>query len=156
VVDVELLFRQHDQYLRKVLRRRFDASVPTAVIEDACASAWAIAWAQREKVHDENPVGWLVTVARREVIAELRRSRPETSSEDALPIAVRADDVEAALEARQCLALLTGLRPNQRLALSLQAAGFDYHEIAELTGKTYTWTNRHLTEGRARLRELAA
>jgi len=57
VVDVELLFREHDQYLRKVLRRRFGASVPAAVIEDGCASAWTIAWAQREKVHDENPLG---------------------------------------------------------------------------------------------------
>jgi hypothetical protein len=25
-----------------------------------------------------------------------------------------------------------------------------------MTRKTYTWTNRHLTEGRARLRQLAA
>jgi hypothetical protein len=57
VVDVELLFREHDQYLRKVLRRRFGASVPAAVIEDGCASAWTIAWAQREKLHDENPLG---------------------------------------------------------------------------------------------------
>lgn len=154
MVDVELLFREHNQYLRQVVRRHFDASVPTAVIEDACASAWTIAWIQRDKLRDENPLGWLVTVARREVLAELRTRRRETSSEDALPIAACAGDPEAALEARQCLVLLTGLRPHQRLALSLQAAGFDYDEIAELAGKTYTWTNRHLTEGRASLREL--
>jgi RNA polymerase sigma factor (sigma-70 family) len=155
VVDVELLFREHDQYLRKVLRHRFDASVPTAVIEDACASAWAIAWTKRETVHDGNPLGWLVTVARREVLADLRRRRRETSSEDALPIDVRTGDSEAALEARQSLALIARLSPNQRLALSLQAGGFHYQEIAQLTGKTYTWSNRHVTEGRARLRELA-
>jgi DNA-directed RNA polymerase specialized sigma24 family protein len=155
VVDVEALFREHDQYLHRVLRRRFDASVPTAVIEDACASAWAIAWAHRDRVLDENPVGWLVTVAWRETLALLRKRRVEASS--AVPLTFARDgDPEAALEPREGLELVAQLGPNQRLAVGLQAGGFGYQEIAELTGKTYTWTNRHVSEGRARLRALAA
>jgi RNA polymerase sigma factor (sigma-70 family) len=155
VVDVEALFREHDQYLKRVLRRRFDASVPTAVIEDACASAWAIAWAHRERVRDENPVAWLVTVAWREALAQLRKRRPETSTES-LEAFTGDGDPEAAFEARERLELMRRLGPNQRLAVGLRAGGFSYDEIAELTGKTYTWTNRHVSEGRVRLRQLAA
>ena len=57
-------------------------------------------------------------------------------------------------EARECLALVANLGPNQRLALSLQIGGFAHREIIELTGKTHTWANRHITERRARLRRL--
>jgi DNA-directed RNA polymerase specialized sigma24 family protein len=38
------------------------------------------------------------------------------------------------------------------VVLTLQLAGYSYKEIAERLGKTYTWVNRHLTEGRAELR----
>src|SRR5204863_241662 len=48
VVDIESLFREHDFQLYRAVRRRFDSSVPDALIEDACASAWTIAWAQPE------------------------------------------------------------------------------------------------------------
>ena len=65
-------------------------------------------------------------------------------------------DPELALERREAVELLNGLGVNQRVALTLRAAGFSYREIAAITGKTYTWTNRHLSEGRARVRALAA
>ena len=42
--DVEALFREQDAHLRRTLRRRFNSAVPDVLIEDACASAWAIAW----------------------------------------------------------------------------------------------------------------
>ncbi len=42
----------------------------------------------------------------------------------------------------------------QRLTLSLRAAGYSYKEISVATGHTYTWVNRQLTEGTAKLREL--
>jgi DNA-directed RNA polymerase specialized sigma24 family protein len=96
-----------------------------------------------------------VTVAWREVLAQLRKRGSETSS-NALLVFAQDGDPEAAFETRERLALIARLRPNQRLAVTLRAAGFGYQEIADLTGKTYTWTNRHVTEGRARLRELAA
>jgi RNA polymerase sigma factor (sigma-70 family) len=155
MLDVESLFREHDRYLYRVLRRRFSPSVPDALIEDACASAWEIAWTHRERIREENLVGWLVTVAWREALALLRKLRNEACS-DAVCLEVGRDsDLELALEAKASLELLAQLPPNQRLALTLQAAGFGYREISEATGKTYTWTNRHLTEGRARLRSLA-
>jgi RNA polymerase sigma factor (sigma-70 family) len=44
------------------------------------------------------------------------------------------------------------LKPDERAALILQAAGFSYHEIAERQGWSYTKTNRCVNEGRAALR----
>ena len=48
------------------------------------------------------------------------------------------------------------LKPDERLAIVLQAQGYSYAEIGELCGWTYTKVNRCLAEGRARLREVAA
>jgi DNA-directed RNA polymerase specialized sigma24 family protein len=52
--------------------------------------------------------------------------------------------------------LLSGLKPQERLALILQAQGYSYAEIRQLCGWTYTKVNRALAEGRARLRALGA
>ncbi len=50
---------------------------------------------------------------------------------------------------------LAALKPAERRALSLMATGYSYAEISEVNEWTYTKTNRCLSEGRARLRELA-
>ena len=61
-------------------------------------------------------------------------------------------DVLAGLEARETFEALADLKPAQRTTLALKAAGFSYKEIQRLCGdKTYTWVNRHITEGRAAL-----
>ena len=98
-------------------------------------------------------IGWLVTVARREALSLLRKRGGE-ASEALSHLACHRHDPELAVEARECLALVANLGPNQRLALSLQIGGFAHREIIELTGKTHTWANRHITERRARLRRL--
>jgi RNA polymerase sigma factor (sigma-70 family) len=49
---------------------------------------------------------------------------------------------------------LATLKPDERLAIVLQAHGYSYAEICELCDWTYTKVNRSLAEGRARLREL--
>jgi RNA polymerase sigma factor (sigma-70 family) len=155
MLDVEALYRAHHRDLHRVLSRRFRGSLPDALVEDACASAWAIAWAQRERVRDENPMAWMVTVARHEALALLRKRRHELPVDGGTDRPGNGADPELALAARESLELLAQLSPNQRLALSLRTAGFRYQEIAEVTGKTYTWANRHISEGRARLRRLA-
>lgn len=48
---------------------------------------------------------------------------------------------------------ITGLKPAERRAITYQALGYSYKEIAQHTGWTYTKVNRCITEGRARLRE---
>jgi DNA-directed RNA polymerase specialized sigma24 family protein len=62
--------------------------------------------------------------------------------------------VEGIVEARETMVSLRGLKSHQRLVLIMKAEGFSYNEIAALTGKTYTWVNRHLTEGRKAARRL--
>jgi RNA polymerase sigma-70 factor (ECF subfamily) len=153
--DVEALFREQDAHLRRTLRRRFNSAVPDVLIEDACASAWAIAWKRRDAIPEENPVGWLVVVARNELLGLLRQRRAETPAEPPASAGAPMADPELALERREAVELLNGLGVNQRVALTLRAAGFSYREIAAITGKTHTWTNRHISEGRARVRALA-
>ena len=47
---------------------------------------------------------------------------------------------------------LAALKPAERRALSLIAAGFSYREVCEIADWSYTKTNRCLSEGRAALR----
>ena len=60
----------------------------------------------------------------------------------------------AVLQHAADLHALNTLKLPGRQALYLKALGYRYHEIAQLTGSTYTAVNRRLTEGRRRLREL--
>ena len=60
---------------------------------------------------------------------------------------------DALVDAR---ATLARLKPAERQALGLQACGYDYREIAAITGATRTAVNRRITEGRARARRLHA
>jgi RNA polymerase sigma factor (sigma-70 family) len=156
MLDIETLYRECSDDLYRALRRRFDQSVPDALIEDACQSAWMIAWRWRGRLSGEF-MGWLVTVARHEVLALLREQRGELGlGDDQLEHMDRDSDPESACEVRLALEVLAGLTSNQRLALGLVVAGYSYEEVAALTGKTYTWVNRHVSEGRARARQLAA
>jgi RNA polymerase sigma factor (sigma-70 family) len=161
--DEAALFLEHQRFLLRVTARRFGGSQELA--EDACAFAWL--QLLRCQPDREAVVGWLRVVARNEGYRLLRISRREPFLEDRpqprrdaangepldwqqlLPAAV---DTELAVEARELLRALAGLRWHQRAVLALQLAGYSYNEIAERLGKTYTWVNRHLTEGRAELR----
>jgi RNA polymerase sigma factor (sigma-70 family) len=155
VIDVEQLYRDHADDLCRALRRRFRrTSVPDALIEDACAQAWAIAWDCREDIEPDNPLGWLIVVALHEVYALLRKRRREAGGElvaTGIDAGAQADP-ELALEAREALRALRALKPQQCEALALRAAGYRYEEIVELTGRTYTWVNRHVSEGKRALR----
>jgi RNA polymerase sigma factor (sigma-70 family) len=111
-------------------------------------------------------IAWMQVVTRREALA-VRRARERVLATwgddgndlfDALlcerpgPMerAEHRDRVAAAAEA------LAELKPDERLAIVLQAHGYSYAEIGELCGWTYTKVNRCLAEGRARLRKLEA
>lgn len=154
MLDVEAVYRGHAEELKLTLRRRFDSSVPDALIEDACGSTWLIAWKKRHEVRDGNAMGWLVTVAFHEALTLLRKRRFERS-EDGAERPDGRPTPDLVREAHEALELVAGLTPNQRTALSLRLAGYSYKELAEVTGNTYTWANRHVTEGRAALRQRA-
>ena len=164
--DEAALFLEHQRFLLRVTARRFGGSQELA--EDACAFAWLqLLHYQPDR---EAVAGWLRVVARNEGLRLLRISRREPFLEDRRyqpndpasgepldwqELLAAPGDTELAVEARELLRGLAGLRWHQRTVLALQLAGYSYKEIAERLGKTYTWVNRHLTEGRAELRRRA-
>ncbi len=156
--DEEELFRElQPMLLRRTAHRVF---APHAVIEEACSLAWL--QFLRSQPRPEEPAAWLTVVARQE---GWRLARQETAStvrsRSGLPPRTGADlaeqvadprDIELALETKKALHLLAGLKASQRTVISLRVAGYSYQEIEAITGKTYTWVNRHASEGRALLR----
>jgi RNA polymerase sigma factor (sigma-70 family) len=161
--DEAALFLEHQRFLLRVTARRFGGSQELA--EDGCAFAWL--QLLRRQPDREAVIGWLRVVARNEGLRLLRISRREPLLEDrpaqrrdfasGEPLSWQEllparEDTELAVEARELLRALAGLRWHQRTVLTLQLAGYSYKEIAQRLGKTYTWVNRHLTEGRAELR----
>jgi DNA-directed RNA polymerase specialized sigma subunit, sigma24 homolog len=63
---------------------------------------------------------------------------------------------ELVLKRAEARTRLGRLKPDERTALLLQAAGFSYREIGERRGWSYTKTNRCIAEGRAALGQLGA
>ena len=108
---------------------------------------------------------WMQVVTRREALA-VRRSRERllsaTGDEDdplerlACGRPGPADRAERRERVEATARALAALKPDERLAIVLQALGYSYAEIGALCGWTYTKVNRSLAEGRARLRALGA
>ena len=162
--DETELYRRHARDLLARTRRAVKA--PEALIEDACQLAWT-QFLRYQPEPRENVVAWLTVVARHEayrLVREYKSALPASSitaiDEDGKTTGFDPDlavgpDRDPLLEhdAREALAALAKLKPAQRAALALKVAGFRYKEIQSLCGgKTYTWVNRHITEGRAALR----
>ncbi len=158
------LLRSHGAlFLRRA--RRFSLCADDA--DDAYQRAALILLEKAPPIPTERLIGWMQVVVRREALA-VRRTRQraigitgdagEGNFVEWLPS--EAPGPHERLERRQRVSraaiLLRRLKPQERRALALQAEGFSYTEIQEITGWTYTKTNRCLAEGRARLRQLAA
>ncbi|UJA21270.1 sigma-70 family RNA polymerase sigma factor [Thermoleophilia bacterium SCSIO 60948] len=151
-------FRAHGTALRTTARR---VSICDADADEALGRALEICLRKvPRELAPEHLAGWMHVVTRREALA-VRRSRERSMSggEDSLARLPSAEsdpfDVVVRGEAvTERLAVLGQLKPHERLAIALQAAGYSYAEIREHCGWTYTKVNRCLAEGRARLREL--
>jgi RNA polymerase sigma factor (sigma-70 family) len=120
------------------------------------------------KAPDRRPselAAWMQVVTRREALA-VRRSRERLlagggSDDDRIErLACErpgpADQAERHDRIRAAARALAALKPDERLAVLLQAHGYSYAEIGELCGWTYTKVNRALAEGRAKLRLMGA
>lgn len=144
-MNVEQLYRKYELRLRRKVRARFP-SCPIEVVEDACQHAWLEAWRRRRPVN----FSWLYLVACFEALDLL--------GEKTVPLFLTEDgrDMDDTIAARELLRTVASLGPNQRMAVSDRLAGFSYHECMERRGKTYTWVNRHVREGRAAVRERLA
>ena len=106
---------------------------------------------------------WMHVVTRHEALAVRRqRSRLVVGGDvDArIEPASPSPGPDEVLERREHVARATialrRLKPQERRALALQAAGCTYAEIQAITGWTYTKVNRCIAEGRADLRRIGA
>ncbi len=143
------LFRRYNAELVGSLMHRLNVS--REVAEDAAQIAWTQLY--RLQPDRETVMGWLYTVAKHEVFAILRRAKREPMPE-VLPEPGDLCAIEDPIAAKDALQLLARLKPQQREVLGLLAEGYSYKETCAITGHTYTWVNRHATEGRAALRNL--
>ena len=127
--------------------------------EDAYQRALVVAL---RKAPDADPAAllrWMHVVTRREAWA-VRRARermlPEEHGLRATTGPEPADLAERRERVTSIARALATLKPAERRAIALFAAGLSYSEICELTGWTYTKVNRCLAEGRAALRDRVA
>jgi len=150
---VNRLYEREANHVIATVRRQIHSALDVA--EDACSFAW-LTLLRRPDVDPDDPrtFSWLVTVAVREGWRMAAREHGVSLDDEAIAEPAGSTDVESQAIARDELALLDQLNENQRKALVAAAAGLSYDEIAAFYGKTRTWVNRHLTEGRMRLRQL--
>lgn len=147
--DEDELYRRHHRDLERAVAHVVNA--PRELIEDACQTAWTIML--RSQPDRTAIFAWLRVVAKHETFALLARARSEIPGEER-PAVASAGDLADVVEARDALRLIAQLKPQQREVLLLRAEGHSYKAICEFTGRTYTWVNRHISEGRYALRLL--
>jgi RNA polymerase sigma factor (sigma-70 family) len=150
--DERELFQLHNRKLVNVIRTRFRLSEDEA--RDVVQFAW-LKFLEKQPART-NVFGWLYTTAKHEVYARSRRAKRERATEQ-VPEQSHDPDLPAQLDRAEVERLLrtvmrTRLTENQRAALTLWSQGYRYKEVARLLGKTFTWANRHITEGLAALR----
>ena len=104
---------------------------------------------------------WAIGARQRRRECPVQLSATDASAEDeGAPLLVLAADLELdpgylaerAERHAERAAALRALKPDERTAIGLVAAGYSYREIGEDKGWTHTKINRCLAEGRAALR----
>lgn len=145
------LVARHDAALRRTARRH---SLCAADADDAYQRALLIALRKAPDVGPAPLSRWMHTVVRNEAHA-VRRARQRLFALAGEPVPTPAFDPHERAELGERVDLaaraLSTLKPQERRAIGLRAAGLSYAEIGELCGWTYTKVNRLLSEGRASL-----
>jgi len=160
----EQLYRERYDYLLRIAAKhaanREDA-------EEAVQFSFAAFIDKFDPASGSPLLGWLTLTVERHCWAARRRAHldrsagqeaaPDSAGRSFAAESIPSGDagpeqlVELVEDARTRFA---ALKPAERRALSLIAAGFSYAEIGAMNEWTYTKTNRCAAEGRARLREL--
>jgi len=145
--------------------RRFTPAPEDA--DDALQRATEILLRKGPDLEPAALAAWMHVVTRREAMAVGRaRRRPPPFAPEGdgrripdpdfapSPAADPAELFERRERVARMAERLSRLKPAERRAVALQAAGCSYAEIQAITGWTYTKVNRSLAEGRAALRRL--
>ncbi|HEX3801827.1 MAG TPA: sigma-70 family RNA polymerase sigma factor [Solirubrobacteraceae bacterium] len=155
---MDVLYSELQPQLVRILATNLQA--PEWVIDDACQTAWGSLLIHREAVEPGSELGWLSTTATRSALRVLRRDRRAAPLEVAEPIRLdgyRTSEPgpERQLELRERLAEIRRLPIRQQRIVLLQGMGYDYVEIAAVTGDSRRTVARQLTRARQRLARLA-
>ena len=158
------LLATHERRLRRIACR---LSICPDDADDALQRAVEILLTKAPALEPERLIAWMTVVTKREAMA-VRRSResllappPRELGDGMLPDPLEttpcelpgpAERAERSEVVGDAYAALAALKPNERLAVLLQAQGYSYAEICALCDWTYTKVNRCLAEGRAALR----
>jgi RNA polymerase sigma factor (sigma-70 family) len=167
-VLADQLYRERYHYLLRIANRN------AANREDAAEAVQFAFLAFIDKfdlASGAPPLAWTTTVIKRECWAKRKREHldrragqeAERGEQGAgfsiadLPAQTAGPEeaIERAEYVLQARERLSALKPAERRALGLIAAGYSYREVGEITGFSYTKINRCASEGRARLREQA-
>ena len=136
--------------LTALLMRR---GLPRDVAEDAAQEALLILLKKpRAFASAEHRRNWLLVVARHQALRELRRHTREVPRAEAAAVA-HDPDLALLIDVRRALASLPA---NKALPLLAVASGWSYDELRERLGRTYSWVNRGVSEGRALARRRIA
>jgi RNA polymerase sigma factor (sigma-70 family) len=158
----EQLYRERYHYLLHIAVKN---AAGEADAEEAVNDAFASFIRAFNPDSEAPPLAWLTLTLKRECWGKRRRRSLDRSADcEAVPdageagcylsrVPTRATETEQRVadfdEARVALA---GLKPAERRAIGLIAAGYSYVEVGEITGWTQTKINRCAAEGRAQLR----
>jgi DNA-directed RNA polymerase specialized sigma24 family protein len=162
-------------YSRRLLLRTLSRVQRYEDAEDACSFAWVQLHRYWDRVGERTPLEAFKWLTRHEV-ALIRRKRQredvlghgyvgDNGDEQAHDVDTRlallaggcTDD--SILEFRELFAKTQALpRYGDRVGLFIRMLGLTYDQAGEAGegGKTYTWVNRYVTEGRKALRDVAA
>ena len=129
--------------------------------EDAVQDALTITVAICERIRRETAIAYIGTAAHHAALQLTRQAARAVSLDEPTTAASRHDLIADArtTDPDSRLDMLAGLRALKRdeaRALAARMLGYSYREIADGFGWSHTKTNRCITEGRARLRELLA
>ena len=150
MLDTHSWAERRYRLLAHTLERRLATAftnLPRASTEDAIQHAWEQLVRKPPGYFqaDGDPAPWLFVVARNALRGESGRELAALGDDVPAP----ALDLDASVDAGTALA---GLTLHQRTALTCRMLGLSYRESSAATGRTYTWVNRHTTEGRAAVR----
>ena len=133
---------------------------PEWVIDDACQTAWSSLLQRRPVLGPGGELGWLSTTATRAALRLLRRERRAEVQGEPVSVARLRDSrvaqagPEHSIELRERLAEIRRLPVRQQRVVLLHGFGYEYGEIAAVTGETPRTVARQLTRARQRLLRL--
>jgi DNA-directed RNA polymerase specialized sigma24 family protein len=156
---LEAFYAAHHRRLTRAVFSRA-RQIDDDTIEDACAYGWLALVRRPHVTLDARGLRWLITVAvheawqlgaAREVPVGAYLSDLDDPRETREPAGLSSDPLDRVLALalqRERVAAFATLKPRERRELVLQAAGYRYHEIADLSG--VIWCRRRLPRGAVR------